>query len=120
MKSPISPELKRSPHYAKTLELHHHFHSVAGRILGLTIDGKSTEASKAMEAKINRNRGGVVLALNRRRIRFRLGRTMYPIASMRILAGWWVSYASKRFRGFLDMGPHVGRTEFYVVRFIRR
>jgi hypothetical protein len=50
LKSPISPELHNSPHYAKTLELHHQFHRVAGRILSLAINGKSTEALKAMEA----------------------------------------------------------------------
>jgi CheY-like chemotaxis protein len=47
--SPISPELHNSPHYAKTLELHHHFHSEAGRILRIAIDGQSAEALKAME-----------------------------------------------------------------------
>ena|ERR1700730_4112365 len=50
LKSPISPELKNSPHYAKTLELHHQFHGVAGRVFSLAINGKSTEALKAMEA----------------------------------------------------------------------
>ena len=47
LKSQISPELKNSPHYAKTLELHHQFHGVAGRIFNLAIHGKSTEALKA-------------------------------------------------------------------------
>jgi CheY-like chemotaxis protein len=50
LKSPISPGLHNSPHYAKTLELHHQFHREAGRILRLAIDGKSAEALKAMEA----------------------------------------------------------------------
>ena len=50
LKSQISPELKNSPHYAKTLELHHQFHGVAGRIFNLAIHGKSTEALKAIEA----------------------------------------------------------------------
>jgi hypothetical protein len=48
--SQISPELKKSPHYAKTLELHHQFHGVAGRIFSLAINGRSTEALKATEA----------------------------------------------------------------------
>jgi len=50
LKSPITPGLHNSPHYAKTLELHHQFHTEAGRILRLAIDGKGTEALKAMEA----------------------------------------------------------------------
>jgi hypothetical protein len=50
LKSEISPELKKSLHYAKTLELHHQFHLVAGRIFGLAINGKSTDALKALEA----------------------------------------------------------------------
>jgi Chemoreceptor zinc-binding domain len=50
LKGPISSELHNSPHYAKTLELHHEFHDVAGRVFSLAIDGKSTESSKAMEA----------------------------------------------------------------------
>jgi hypothetical protein len=48
--SQISAELKKSPHYAKTLELHHQFHGVAGRIFSLAINGRSTEALKATEA----------------------------------------------------------------------
>jgi len=50
LKSPISPESHNSPHYTKTLELHHQFHREAGRILRLAIDGKSAEALRAMEA----------------------------------------------------------------------
>jgi hypothetical protein len=50
LKSQIAPELKNSPHYANTLELHHQFHRVAGRIFGLAFNGQSTDALKAMEA----------------------------------------------------------------------
>jgi hypothetical protein len=50
LKGPISSELHNSPHYAKTLELHRQFHRVAGRIFSLAINGKSTEALKAMDA----------------------------------------------------------------------
>jgi hypothetical protein len=50
LKSPISPELHNSPHYAKTLELHHQFHNVADRVFSFAINGKSTDAMKAMEA----------------------------------------------------------------------
>jgi hypothetical protein len=50
LKSQISPELKNSPHYTRALELHNQFHRVAGKIFGLAINGKSTEALKAIEA----------------------------------------------------------------------
>ena len=46
----VSKSLHNSPHYAKTLELHHQFHNVADRVFSFAINGKSTDASKAMEA----------------------------------------------------------------------
>jgi len=44
-----SAKVKGSPRYEKCLDLHRHFHQVAGRVLTLALSGKRNGAQKAME-----------------------------------------------------------------------
>jgi chemoreceptor zinc-binding protein len=49
LEGPLPPGLKDSPHYKKSVELNREFHEVASRVLSLALDGRRTEALRALD-----------------------------------------------------------------------